>query len=47
MQLYAVNFTPLLGSLYMFRVFYTPNISNVRRTSYCKNLAVKIETTIL
>ena len=24
MQLYAVNFIPLLGSLYMFRVFYTP-----------------------
>ena len=23
MQLYAVNFIPLLGSLYMFRVFYT------------------------
>ena len=26
MQLYAVNFTLLLGSLYMFRVFYTPII---------------------
>ena len=26
MQLYAVNFIPLLGSLYMFRVFYTPII---------------------
>ena len=26
MQLYAVNFIPLLGSLYMFRVFYTPVI---------------------
>ena len=24
MQLYAVNFIPLLGSLYMFRMFYTP-----------------------
>ena len=24
MQLYAVNLIPLLGSLYMFRVFYTP-----------------------
>jgi len=24
MQLYAVNFITLLGSLYMFRVFYTP-----------------------
>ena len=27
MQLYAVNFIPLLGSLYMFRVFYTPTAS--------------------
>jgi len=26
MQLYAVNYIPLLGSLYMFRVFYTPII---------------------
>ena len=26
MQLYAVNFIPLLRSLYMFRVFYTPII---------------------
>ena len=26
MQLYAVNFIPMLGSLYMFRVFYTPII---------------------
>jgi len=26
MQLYAVNFIPLLGSLYMFLVFYTPII---------------------
>ena len=26
MQLCAVNFIPLLGSLYMFRVFYTPII---------------------
>jgi hypothetical protein len=26
MQLYAVNFIPLLGSIYMFRVFYTPII---------------------
>ena len=25
-QLYAVNFIPLLGSLYIFRVFYTPII---------------------
>ena len=26
MQLYAVNFIPLLGSLYMFRALYTPII---------------------
>ena len=26
MLLYAVNFIPLLDSLYMFRVFYTPII---------------------
>jgi len=26
MQLYPVNFIPLLGSLYMFRVFHTPII---------------------
>ena len=26
MQLYAVNFIPMPGSLYMFRVFYTPII---------------------
>ena len=26
MQLYAVNFIPLLSALYMFRVFYTPII---------------------
>ena len=26
MQVYAVKFIPLLGSLYMFRVFYTPII---------------------
>ena len=28
MQLYAVSFIPLLGSLYMFRVFYTLIISS-------------------
>ena len=28
MQLYAVNFIPMLGSLYMFRVFYTPIIKS-------------------
>jgi len=26
MQLYAIKFIPLLGSLYMFRVFNTPII---------------------
>ena len=26
MQLFAVNFIPLPGSLYMFRTFYTPII---------------------
>ena len=26
MQLYAVNFIPLLVSIYMFRLFYTPII---------------------
>jgi len=31
MQLYAVNFIPLLGSLYMFRVFYT---AIIRSTIY-------------
>ena len=30
MQLYAVNFIPLLGSLYMFRVFYTPIIKSTK-----------------
>jgi len=42
MQLYAVNFIPLLGSLYMFRVFYTPiirstifNLSTATGTNYC------------
>ena len=29
MQLYAVNFIPLLVSLYMFRVFYTPIIRSI------------------
>ena len=29
MQLYAVSFIPLLGSLYMFRVFYTPIIRSI------------------
>ena len=30
MQLYAVNFIPLLGSLYIFRVFFTPIIRSIR-----------------
>ena len=35
MQLYALNFIPLLGSLYMFRVFYTPIIrSTILKTVY-------------
>ena len=35
MQLYAVNFIPLLGSLYMFRVFYTPIIrSTILKTVF-------------
>ena len=29
MQLYGVNFIPLLGSLYMFRVFYTPIMTSI------------------
>jgi len=29
MQLYAVNFIPPLGSLYMFWVFYTPIIRSI------------------
>ena len=33
MQLYAVNFIPLLCSLYKFRVFYTPII----RSTILKN----------
>jgi len=34
MQLYAVKFIPLLGSLYMFRVFYTPS-SGVQFLTVC------------
>ena len=35
MQLYAVNFIPFLGSLYMFRVLYTPIIrSTIFNCSY-------------
>jgi len=29
MQLYAVNFIPLLGLLHMFRALYTPIIRNI------------------
>jgi len=35
MQLYAVNFIPLLGSLYMFRVPYTPRTSSCDNTMVC------------
>ena len=34
MQLYAVNFIPLLRSLYMFRVFYTPIMSTIFNCIY-------------
>jgi len=41
MQLYAVNFIPLLGSLYMFRVFIHPSsgvqfftVSTTTRTNH-------------
>ena len=40
MQLYAVNFIPLLGSLYMFRVFYTPII----RSTILKTVSTAIGT---
>ena len=39
MQLYAVNFIPLLGSLYMFRVFYTPIIRSTIFKLYLQPLA--------
>ena len=32
MQLYSVNFIPLLGSLYTFRVFYAPIIMSTNFT---------------
>jgi len=38
MQLYAVNFIPLLGSLYMFRVFYTPIIRSTMVLMYSCNI---------
>jgi len=31
MQLYEVNFIPLLGSLHIFRVFYTPIIRSTMK----------------
>ena len=42
MQLYAVNFVPLLGSLYMFRVFYTPII----RSTIYNYLQPLVQTTV-
>ena len=35
MQLYALSFIPLLGSLYMFRVFYTPIIRSTIFNCMC------------
>ena len=45
MQLYAVNFIPLLGSLYMFWVFYTPIIrSTIHRIYYdAQNININIK----
>ena len=43
MQLYAVNFIPLLGSLYMFRMFYTPII---RSTIYKLYLQPLVQTIV-
>jgi len=42
MQLCAVNFIPLPGSLYMFRVFYTPII----RSTIFNYLQPLVETTV-
>ena len=42
MQLYAVNFIPLLGSLYMFRVFYTPIITSTIFKLYLQPLVQTI-----
>ena len=49
MQLYAVNFIPLLVSLYMFRVFYTPIIrctilKTVSTASGTNHSIVSVET---
>jgi len=37
MQLYAVNFIPLLGSLYMFQAFYTPIIGSTIFNCICSH----------
>ena len=42
MQLHAVNFIPLLGSLYMFRVFYTPIIRSTIFELYLQPLVQTI-----
>ena len=42
MQLYAVNFIPLLGSLYMLRVFYTPIIRSTIFELYLQPLVQTI-----
>ena len=41
MQLFAVNFIPLPGSLYMFRVFYTPIIRSTILTVSGTNHTVR------
>ena len=42
MQLYTVNFIPLLGSFYMFRVFYTPIIRSTIFELYLQPLVQTI-----
>ena len=42
MQLYAVNFIALLGSLYMLRVFYTPIIRSTIFELYLQPLVQTI-----
>jgi hypothetical protein len=42
MQLYSVNFIPLLGSLYMFRVSYTPIIRSTLFKQYLQSLVQAI-----
>ena len=46
MQLYAVNFIPLLGSLYMFRVFYTPIIRSTIFERYLQSLVQTIVSSV-